>query len=144
MIVKSGKSSRLADCLRIPLGRRISAGVGHAEGRDRGGGNHRRRGADVESSTRCDGRLRDDVPPSEPFGPDDAHAHADCDRDSWQVLLHDGRAHHRPRAIDRCPLWRGRRLADRRHVCGRGEPLGDAVGDRGGEILSNIVDRRVS
>ena len=78
------------------------------------------RSADVESSIGCDGRLRDDVPPSEPFGPDNipgAAADADRDRDSWQVLLDDGRAHHRPRAIDCCrQLWRGCRRADRRHA----------------------------
>ena len=61
---------RLPDMTRAPLGRGISAGVGQSERRD-GGGDRGRRRADVESRVRCDGRPRDDVPPSEPFCPDE-------------------------------------------------------------------------
>jgi len=73
---------RLPNMIRAPLGRRIRTGVGQAEGRDRGGGDHLCRSTDVESSIGCDGRMRGDVPPSEPFGPDNipgAAADVICD-----------------------------------------------------------------
>ena len=64
---------RLADMLGTPFCRRVSAGIGQPE-RRRGGAGRGRRSANVESRVRRDGRPRDDVPPSEPFCPDDGAA----------------------------------------------------------------------
>src|SRR4029450_12327875 len=80
---------RLADMLRTPFCRRVSAGIGQPERRD-GGGDRSRRRADVESRVRRDGRPRHDIPPSKPFGPDNGAAGTDGHGHPGQVLLPEG------------------------------------------------------
>jgi hypothetical protein len=118
--------SLLTDRFGAPFLGRIGAGIGQPERRDSGGDGGRGR-ADVEARVRRDRRLRHDVPPSEPFGPDDGTA-AICQGSGaragthrhghpGQVLLQDGRAHDLPRALDgRGILWRRRRAGDRWHL----------------------------
>ena len=123
--VRGGKSSPASPIASGLHSFAASAPVfGQPERRD-GSGNRGRRGADVESGVRRDGRPRDDVPPSEPFCPDDGallrggygrQADTDCHGYSGQVLLQYGLPHELPRALDgRRILRRRRRVVDRRH-----------------------------
>ena len=142
MSVKGGKSSSGSPiCFRTPFCRRVSAGVGQPERRDGGGSDRGRRRADVESRVRRDGRPRVDVPPAEPFGPDDGAAGTDRHRHPGQVLLQDGCAHELPRALDgRRILRRRRRVDDRWHVLrlreerrGHSDRMGQKCRERGNE-----------
>ena len=129
---------RLADMLGTPFCRRVSAGIGQPERRD-GGDDRGRRRADVESRVRRDGRPRDDVPPSEPFCPDDGAAGADGHGHPGQVLLQYRRPHELPRAPDgRRVLRRRRRVDDRWHLLrlreerrGHSDPVGQKCRERG-------------